>query len=65
MSDFDDDLIIIGAGAGGHGAALHAVKSGLKTAIIEAGDTGIQLGDIQFERSAIAICLKQKMFGKC
>ena len=88
MSDFDYDLIIIGAGVGGHGAALHAVKSSLKTAIIEAGDMGgtcvnrgcipskallaasgrvrefgdrrhlkdmgIQLGDIQFERSAIA-----------
>ena len=40
MSQFDYDLIIIGAGVGGHGAALHAVKSGLKTAIIEAGDMG-------------------------
>ncbi|MGL5832198.1 MAG: FAD-dependent oxidoreductase, partial [Waterburya sp.] len=40
MSDFDYDLIIIGAGVGGHGAALHAVKQGLKTAIIEAGDMG-------------------------
>ena len=30
MSDFDYDLIIIGAGVGGHGAALHAVKQGLK-----------------------------------
>ncbi|MEO0532880.1 MAG: dihydrolipoyl dehydrogenase [Cyanobacteria bacterium P01_A01_bin.123] len=37
---FDYDLIIIGAGVGGHGAALHAVKCGLKTAIIEAGDMG-------------------------
>ncbi len=37
---FDYDLIIIGAGVGGHGAALHAVKSGLRTAIIEAGDMG-------------------------
>ncbi len=88
MSDFDYDLIIIGAGVGGHGAALHAVKNGLKTAIIEAGDMGgtcvnrgcipskallaasgrvrefgdahhlqdlgIQLGGVQFERSAIA-----------
>lgn len=88
MSDFDYDLIIIGAGVGGHGAALHAVKNGLKTAIIEAGDMGgtcvnrgcipskallaasgkvrefgnashlqdmgIQLGGIQFDRSAIA-----------
>ena len=40
MSKFDYDLIIIGAGVGGHGAALHAVKCGLKTAIVEAGDMG-------------------------
>ena len=40
MSEFDYDLIIIGAGVGGHGAALHAVKNGLKTAIIEAEDMG-------------------------
>lgn len=40
MSKFDYDLIIIGAGVGGHGAALHGVKMGLKTAIIEAGDMG-------------------------
>ncbi|NEP18993.1 MAG: FAD-dependent oxidoreductase, partial [Leptolyngbya sp. SIO4C1] len=39
-SSFDYDLIIIGAGVGGHGAALHAVKCGLKTAIIEAADMG-------------------------
>lgn len=32
---FDYDLIIIGAGVGGHGAALHAVEKGLKTAIVE------------------------------
>jgi dihydrolipoamide dehydrogenase len=37
---FDYDLIIIGAGVGGHGAALHGVKLGLKTAIIEAADMG-------------------------
>ncbi|MEM8542406.1 MAG: dihydrolipoyl dehydrogenase [Cyanobacteria bacterium P01_H01_bin.119] len=37
---FDYDLIIVGAGVGGHGAALHAVKCGLKTAIIEAKDMG-------------------------
>ncbi len=37
---FDYDLVIIGAGVGGHGAALHAVSSGLHTAIIEAGDMG-------------------------
>ncbi|MEM1291934.1 MAG: dihydrolipoyl dehydrogenase [Cyanobacteria bacterium P01_H01_bin.162] len=85
---FDYDLIIIGAGVGGHGAALHAVRRGLKTAIIEAADMGgtcvnrgcipskallaasgrvrefqnshhlkslgIQVGDVSFEREAIA-----------
>ncbi|MEL7069663.1 MAG: dihydrolipoyl dehydrogenase [Cyanobacteria bacterium J06581_3] len=39
-SAFDYDLVIIGAGVGGHGAALHAVQKGLKTAIVEAGDMG-------------------------
>ena len=38
--EFDYDLVIIGAGVGGHGAALHAVSCGLKTAIIEASDMG-------------------------
>ena len=37
---FDYDLVIIGAGVGGHGAAIHAVNCGLKTAIIEAADMG-------------------------
>ncbi len=37
---FDYDLVIIGAGVGGHGAALHAVECGLKTAIIESADMG-------------------------
>lgn len=37
---FDYDLVIIGAGVGGHGAALHAVKCGLRTAIVEAKDMG-------------------------
>jgi dihydrolipoamide dehydrogenase len=37
---FDYDLMIIGAGVGGHGAALHAVKLGLKTAIVEADVMG-------------------------
>ncbi len=37
---FDYDLIIVGAGVGGHGAALHAVDCGLKTAIVEAADMG-------------------------
>lgn len=34
------DLIIIGAGVGGHGAALHAVDCGLKTAIVESRELG-------------------------
>lgn len=38
--EFDYDLVIIGAGVGGHGAAIHAVNCGLKTAIVEAGDMG-------------------------
>ncbi|HLO52544.1 MAG TPA: FAD-dependent oxidoreductase, partial [Kamptonema sp.] len=85
---FDYDLLIIGAGVGGHGAALHAVSCGLKTAIVEAADMGgtcinrgcipskallaaagrvrelrnahhlqmlgIQLGNVDFDRGAIA-----------
>ncbi|NLQ05398.1 dihydrolipoyl dehydrogenase [Cylindrospermopsis raciborskii] len=39
-SGFDYDLVIVGAGVGGHGAALHAVHYGLKTAIVEAADMG-------------------------
>jgi dihydrolipoamide dehydrogenase len=39
-NDFDFDLVIVGAGVGGHGAALHAVDCGLKTAIVEAADMG-------------------------
>lgn len=38
--EFDYDLVIVGAGVGGHGAALHAVSCGLKTAIIESADMG-------------------------
>jgi dihydrolipoamide dehydrogenase len=38
--EFDYDLVIIGAGVGGHGAALHAVSRGLKTAIVEAAEMG-------------------------
>ncbi|XP_031132193.1 dihydrolipoyl dehydrogenase 2, chloroplastic-like [Ipomoea triloba] len=37
---FDYDLLIIGAGVGGHGAALHAVEKGLKTAIVEGDIVG-------------------------
>ena len=79
------DLIIIGAGVGGHGAALHAVECGLKTAIVEfreMGGTcinrgcipskallsatgrlrdlqhvqplGISVGEVSFDRAAIA-----------
>ncbi len=85
---FDYDLVIIGAGVGGHGAAIHAVANGLKTAIIEAADMGgtcvnrgcipskallaasgrvrelrakehlkllgIEIGDVNFDRGAIA-----------
>ncbi|MDP5016689.1 MAG: dihydrolipoyl dehydrogenase, partial [Dolichospermum sp.] len=85
---FDYDLVIIGAGVGGHGAALHAISCGQKTAIIEAGEMGgtcvnrgcipskallaasgkvrelrnahhlkslgIQIGNVEFERQAIA-----------
>ncbi|MBR8828152.1 MAG: dihydrolipoyl dehydrogenase [Gomphosphaeria aponina SAG 52.96 = DSM 107014] len=39
-TQFDYDLVIIGAGVGGHGAALHGVKCGLRTAIVEAKDMG-------------------------
>jgi dihydrolipoamide dehydrogenase len=37
---YDYDLIIIGAGVGGHGAALHAVEKGLRTAIVEGDVVG-------------------------
>lgn len=37
---FDYDVVIIGAGVGGHGAALHAVERGLKTAIVEGDVVG-------------------------
>ncbi|EKQ70581.1 dihydrolipoamide dehydrogenase [Leptolyngbyaceae cyanobacterium JSC-12] len=37
---FDYDLLIVGAGVGGHGAALHAVSCGLKTAVVEGGVMG-------------------------
>ncbi|KAG2493716.1 hypothetical protein HYH03_008229 [Edaphochlamys debaryana] len=37
---FDYDLIIIGCGVGGHGAALHAVECGLKVAVIEGHEVG-------------------------
>lgn len=37
---FDYDLIIIGAGVGGHAAAIHAQAQGLKVAIVEAQEMG-------------------------
>lgn len=37
---YDYDLVIIGCGVGGHGAALHAVEQGLKVAIIEGSEIG-------------------------
>mmetsp|Transcript_8484 Transcript_8484/g.24316 ORF Transcript_8484/g.24316 Transcript_8484/m.24316 type:complete len:579 (-) Transcript_8484:1271-3007(-) len=37
---YDYDLLIIGCGVGGHGAALHAVECGLKCGIIEGHDIG-------------------------
>jgi len=41
MSDkFDYDLVIVGCGVGGHGAALHARSNGLKTAIFTGKDIG-------------------------
>jgi dihydrolipoamide dehydrogenase len=40
VSQFDYDLVIIGAGVGGHAAAMHAAAKGLKTAIIESGEMG-------------------------
>lgn len=86
--EFDYDLVIIGAGVGGHGAAIHAINCGLKTAIIEVAEMGgtcinrgcipskallaasgrvrelrnaehlkvlgIQVGEVTFERQAIA-----------
>ena len=39
-ANYDYDLIIIGAGVGGHGAAIHAAECGLKTAIVEGNVMG-------------------------
>ncbi|CAM9740264.1 unnamed protein product [Ectocarpus sp. 4 AP-2014] len=38
--DYDYDLIIVGCGVGGHGAALHARSCGLKTAVFSGKDVG-------------------------
>lgn len=39
-TNFDYDLVIVGCGVGGHGAALHARANGLKTAILTGNDVG-------------------------
>jgi dihydrolipoamide dehydrogenase len=36
----DFDLVIVGCGVGGHGAALHAVSKGLKVAVVAGDDVG-------------------------
>eukprot|EP00904_Undaria_pinnatifida_P013604 jgi/Undpi1/9374/HiC_scaffold_26.g11832.m1 len=38
--DYDYDLIIVGCGVGGHGAALHARSCGLSTAVFSGKDVG-------------------------
>ena len=38
--EYDYDVIIVGCGVGGHGAALHAHSQGLKTAVFSGGDVG-------------------------
>ena len=48
-ANYDYDLIIIGAGVGGHGAAIHAAECGLKTAIVEGdvmGGTCVNRGGV-------------------
>lgn len=40
LAAFDYDLAVIGAGVGGHGAALHAKAKGLRVCIFSAGDVG-------------------------
>jgi len=40
MADKDFDLVIVGCGVGGHGAALHAVSRGLKVAVCAGEDVG-------------------------
>lgn len=39
-TSYDYDLIIVGCGVGGHGAALHARANGLKTAVLTGYDVG-------------------------
>mmetsp|Transcript_1179 Transcript_1179/g.3511 ORF Transcript_1179/g.3511 Transcript_1179/m.3511 type:complete len:518 (+) Transcript_1179:703-2256(+) len=40
MHDYDYDVVIVGCGVGGHGAALHARSQGLSTAVLSGGDVG-------------------------
>lgn len=40
MASYDYDVIIVGCGVGGHGAALHARSEGLKTAVFSGKDVG-------------------------
>ena len=40
MEDTDFDLVVVGCGVGGHGAALHAVSKGLSVAVCSGGDVG-------------------------
>lgn len=40
MAEPDFDLVIVGCGVGGHGAALHAVSRGLKVAVCAGEDVG-------------------------
>jgi dihydrolipoamide dehydrogenase len=40
MMEYDYDVIIVGCGVGGHGAALHAHSQGLKTCVLSGGDVG-------------------------
>ena len=40
MHDFDYDVVIVGCGVGGHGAALHARSQGLSCAVLSGGDVG-------------------------
>eukprot|EP01038_Epipyxis_sp_PR26KG_P006728 gene6728-9221_t len=40
MKTHDYDVIIVGCGVGGHGAALHARANGLKTAVLTGKDVG-------------------------
>eukprot|EP00923_Selenidium_pygospionis_P013771 GHVN01023764.1.p1 GENE.GHVN01023764.1~~GHVN01023764.1.p1 ORF type:complete len:614 (-),score=116.62 GHVN01023764.1:191-1765(-) len=37
---YDYDLLIVGCGVGGHGAALHAVSKGLKVGVLTGSDVG-------------------------